>query len=119
MTEKEKINEMAKYICNACEMGCGFDGDCDEGSDYKTCGICQDTAKKIFEEREHIEHSKCYSLYGLNRSGCAGCPFGSNFENELKSIEQFEPKLYKAVNNIFKDSYLYTRQYRKFKEEQK
>ena len=95
---------------------------------YKSEAACQeyrpiffftDEAKKIFEEREHIEHSKCYSLYGLNRSGCAGCPFGSNFENELKSIEQFEPKLYKAVNNIFKDSYLYTRQYRKFKEEQK
>lgn len=50
MTEKEKINEMAKYICNACEMGCGFDGDCDEGSDYKTCGICQETAKKIYDE---------------------------------------------------------------------
>ena len=50
MTEEEKINEMAKYICNACEMGCGFDGDCDEGSDYKTCGICQETAKKIYDE---------------------------------------------------------------------
>lgn len=95
---------------------------------YKSEAACQeyrpiffftDEAKKIFEEREHIKHSLCYSLYGLNRSGCAGCPFGSNFENELKSIEQFEPKLYKAVNNIFKDSYLYTRQYRKFKEEQK
>lgn len=87
--------------------------------EYRPIFFFTDETKKIFEEREHIEHSKCYSLYGLNRSGCAGCPFGSNFENELKSIEQFEPKLYKAVNNIFKDSYLYTRQYRKFKEEQK
>ena len=50
MTGKEMINEMAKYICNTCEMGCGFDGDCAESADYKTCHACQDTAKKIYDE---------------------------------------------------------------------
>ena len=29
-------------------------------------------------------------------------------------MKKYEPKLYKAVNNIFKDSYEYTRKYREF-----
>ena len=45
---------------------------------------------------------------------CSGCPYGRDFEEELKIIEKYEPKLYKAVNNIFKDSYEYTRKYREF-----
>jgi len=39
---------------------------------------------------------------------------GRDFEQELKVIETYEPKLYKAVNNIFGDSYEYTRKYREF-----
>ena len=45
---------------------------------------------------------------------CAGCPFGRDFEFELEVIEKYEPKLYRAVNNIFGDSYAYTRKYREF-----
>lgn len=58
--------------------------------------------------------SKCYTEYGLKRTGCAGCPFGRDFEYELEVIQKYEPKLYKAVNNIFGDSYEYTRKYREF-----
>ena len=49
------------------------------------------------------------------RTGCAGCPFGSRFEEELEIIKKYEPKLYKAVNKIFAKSYEYTRRYREFK----
>ena len=38
-----------------------------------------------------------------------------DFDDELKTLEQHEPNLYKAVNNIFHDSYEYTRQYRAFR----
>ena len=62
-----------------------------------------------------IVHSKCYTEYGLDRTGCAGCPFGKNFEFELEVIEKFEPKLFKAANKIFGDSYKYTRKYREFR----
>lgn len=55
----------------------------------------------------------------MTRTGCAGCPFGSKFEEELEIIEKYEPKLHKAINNIFKDSYEYTRQYREFKKNYK
>ena len=43
--------------------------------------------------------------YGLKRTGCAGCPYGRNFEEELEIMQQHEPKLFKAVNFVFKDSY--------------
>lgn len=70
--------------------------------------------KYAYEENYLIIHSKCYTEYGLKRTGCAGCPFGRDFEQELDVIEKYEPKLYKAVNNIFGDSYEYTRKYREF-----
>lgn len=66
-----------------------------------------------------FEHSRCYREYGLKRTGCAGCPYGRNFEDELAAMQQYEPQLFKAVNFVFKDSYEYTRKYRKFVSEQK
>lgn len=73
--------------------------------------------KEAYCEAYGVTHSRCYTEYGLPRTGCACCPFGSNFENELKAAEQYEPKLYKAALKVFGDSYEYTRAYRKFKEE--
>ena len=75
--------------------------------------------KKIYEEHYNIEHSRCYNEYGLKRTGCAGCPFGQNFESELLAMKDHEPELFKAVNYIFKNSYEYTRKYRKFVAEMK
>lgn len=62
-------------------------------------------------------HSRCYTEYGLERTGCAGCPYGQDFEFELEIIKQHEPKLYKAVNNIFGKSYEYTRKYNQYVED--
>lgn len=67
----------------------------------------------------NVTHSKCYIEYGLKRTGCAGCPFGRDFEYELEVIKKYEPKLYKAVNNIFGKSYEYTRKYKQFCKEMK
>lgn len=52
MTKNEQIEEIAKYICNVCEMGHGFNGDCSEGGTgfYKRCTITQETAKALYEE---------------------------------------------------------------------
>lgn len=66
-----------------------------------------------------VTHSRCYTQYGLLRTGCACCPFGSNFENELSAAKQYEPKLYKAACKVFGDSYEYTRKYLQFREEMK
>lgn len=70
--------------------------------------------KKRYEEHYGIEHSKCYTEYGLKRTGCCGCPCGRNLEFELEVLKQHEPNLYTAVCNVFKDSYEYTREYHAF-----
>lgn len=74
-----------------------------------------DNDKEEYEQHCDIVHSDCYTVYGLKRTGCAGCPFGSRFEEELEIIKEYEPKLYGAVNKIFGASYDYMRRYRAFK----
>lgn len=76
----------------------------------------QDT-KRAYEDHYGIRHSACYETWGLKRTGCAGCPFGRNFESELIATETFEPKLYKALHKVFGASYEYTRKYRAFQAE--
>lgn len=75
--------------------------------------------KALFEKEMGIIHSKAYTEYGLKRTGCAGCPFGLKFEDELKAIDLYEPKLSKAVNNIFANPYEWTRKYKEFQKERK
>lgn len=87
----------------------------DEGYDnYRPLFWYKDSDKEAYDEHNQIVHSRCYTEYGLSRTGCAGCPFGRDFEDELKVIEKYESKLFVAVNNIFGDSYEYTRKYREF-----
>lgn len=74
--------------------------------------------KQEYEKLFDVVHSACYCEYGLKRTGCAGCPFGKDFEQELQVIKENEPKLYKAVNNIFGASYEYTRAFYRFRGEQ-
>lgn len=73
--------------------------------------------KEVYEDFFNVIHSKCYTEYGLKRTGCAGCSYGRNFEEELEILKEHEPNLYKAVNNIFGKSYEYTRKYREFAKE--
>lgn len=77
------------------------------------------TTKKEYCEHYGVTHSKCYTQYGLVRTGCFGCLFGKRFEDELESMKQHEPKLLMAANNIFGESYDYTRRYLAFREEMK
>ena len=82
--------------------------------EYRPIFWYKDDTKKVYEEFFNVIHSKCYTEYGLKRTGCAGCSYGRNFEEELKILKEHEPNLYKAVNNIFGKSYEYTRKYREF-----
>lgn len=91
-----------------------FDDNGDECDNYRPLFWYNDNDRKDYEEQLNIVHSKCYTEYGLKRTGCAGCPFGREFEQELKIIEKHEPKLFKVVNKIFGDSYGYTRKYKSF-----
>lgn len=75
--------------------------------------------KDLFDQITGIKHSDCYSVYGMKRTGCPGCPFGRNFEDELVAISTYEPKLEKAVNHIFKNSYEWNRKFREYQKEHK
>ena len=66
-----------------------------------------------------LSHSQCYDPkpegYGLVRTGCAGCPFGLHCAQEIDACLEFEPGLYKVINNVFMDSITYTKMYQAFK----
>ena len=78
-----------------------------------------DSDKTGYEEFFGVTHSKCYTEYGLKRTGCVGCPFSKHINEELAIIEEHEPNLYKAAVHIFGKSYEYTAKYRAFAKEMK
>lgn len=70
--------------------------------------------KEEYEKEFGISHSKCYSEYGLKRTGCACCPFGRDHEKELEAAKKFEPNLYNLAINVFGKSYEYYAKYKEF-----
>ena len=88
-------------------------GGCDN---YRPLFWYNNKDKREYEDVYDVTHSKCYTEYGLKRTGCCGCPYGRDYQTELEIIQKYEPKLYKAVINIFGDAYEYTRQYREFRD---
>lgn len=83
-------------------------------SNYRPLFWYNDNDKLKYESVYGIKHSACYTKYGFKRTGCVGCPYNPNIINDLKIIEKYEPKLYKACINIFGKSYEYTKKYREF-----
>lgn len=75
--------------------------------------------KRDYEQMFDVTHSRCYTEYGLRRTGCVGCPFSKHINEELAIIEKYEPNLYKAAVNIFGKSYEYTAKYRAFVKDMK
>lgn len=73
----------------------------------------QDT-KEQYKKQYCITYSDCYEVWGLPRTGCSGCPYAKDFEYELEAVQKYEPKLYKALINVFGKSYEYTKKYREF-----
>ena len=73
-----------------------------------------DSDRKEYEDMFGIEHSKCYSEYGLRRTGCCGCPYGRNCNFEREVLKQHEPKLSKAIENMWSEVYEYTNKYHEF-----
>ena len=93
-----------------------FDNNDNSYDRYRPLFFYKDSDKEEYENHYDVTHSKCYTEYGLERTGCVGCPYGKDFKFELRVAEKYEPKLYVAVNNVFGDSYNYTRQYYEFYE---
>lgn len=79
----------------------------------------RDVDKDEYCKHYGVTHSRCYTEYGLKRTGCVGCPYNKNILNELEIIKKYEPKLYRAAIGVFGKSYEYTRRYLEFREEMK
>lgn len=76
-----------------------------------------DETKKYYCEKEGIKHSDCYTVYGLRRTGCVGCPFARNLWGELEVMKKYEPLCYKVCCNVFKDSYQFRRDFETYRKE--
>lgn len=119
---------LKKYDCDLLVVGIRKSEGGIRSVRYKTCyddnGVDCDTFRPIFwyvaEDKVFydtvfgVEHSECYTRYGMRRTGCAGCPYNRQLDDNLKVLEDYEPKLYRAVNAIFGESYAYTQKYREF-----
>lgn len=93
--------------------------DNDDVHEYRPLFWYKNEDKEEYERAFDVAHSKCYTEYGLKRTGCLGCPYGRDFEFELSVAEKYEPKLYKAITNIFGSAYEYSREYEKHCKETK
>lgn len=85
-----------------------------EVAQYRPLFWFDNTSKETYKNAHNLRFSDCYEIWGMDRTGCACCPFGKYFEFELECVQKYEPKLYKAVQKIFGKSYEYTRKYREF-----
>lgn len=86
---------------------------------YRPLFWFKDEDKRVYEDVFNIKHSDCYEKWGFTRTGCVCCPYSQTLFNDLSVTRITEPNMYKAVNNVFKDSYEYTKQYRQFVREMK
>lgn len=78
-----------------------------------------DDDKQEYERLFNIIHSDCYNVWGMKRTGCVGCPYDRELEQDLEKIKQYEPKLYNACISLFGKSYEYTRKYYEFLKQMK
>lgn len=66
-----------------------------------------DEVIEAFIQKYGIKLSDAYEVYGMNRTGCMGCPFGKNIQGELRVLYDYEPNKYKAILHWLKDVYMY------------
>lgn len=86
---------------------------------YRPLFWMNDEDKAVYDQHYGIEHSDCYKVWGMKRTGCAGCPFGKEWEQEVALAEKYEPKFHKAMLKVFGASYDYTRRFLEFRERKK
>lgn len=59
---------------------------------------------EIIKEKQ-IPLSDCYTVYGLKRTGCVGCPFSLDWKKNLDVLKKYEPNKYNYAYNMYKDVY--------------
>lgn len=86
---------------------------------YRPLFWLSDADKREYTEHYRVTLSDCYTVWGMDRTGCPGCPYGKNFEQELELMQKYEPKFYRACLKVFGNAYDYTRAYLRFREAKK
>lgn len=76
-----------------------------------------DSLKEEYCREYDVVHSDCYTVYGLKRTGCAGCPIGVSCGYELEVAGRYEPELYDRLIDLFGPCYEYTRGFKEYAEE--
>ena len=90
-----------------------------EADNYRPLFWWSDADKEAYRKHFGLRRSDCYEVWGMERTGCAGCPFGKDFDTELALVQKFEPKRYRAMISVFGESYDYTREFMAFREKMK
>lgn len=90
----------------------GIDG---STSTYRPMFWFSNDDRAQYEKLFGIRHSDCYEVWGFKRTGCVGCPYSRNLQSDMDKTLLYEPRIYKAVSNVFADSYRYTEMFNEFK----
>lgn len=59
-----------------------------------------------FIEYYKVPLSRAYTEYGMDRTGCMGCPFSKYIKENLEVLYKYEPNRYKASMFWLKDVYI-------------
>ena len=59
-----------------------------------------------FIKEYNVPLSKAYTVYGMKRTGCYGCPFSLDLEDNLRILHDYEPNRYKSAMYFLKDVYI-------------
>lgn len=68
---------------------------------FKPLFYWDDETKRAFKAAEGFKNSACYEVYGMTRTGCAGCPFALDISENLQAMFEHEPKLFNACMRVF------------------
>ena len=59
-----------------------------------------------FIKKYNVPLSKAYTVYGMDRTGCMGCPYNMHIDKSLEYLYYHEPNRYKASMFWLKDVYI-------------
>lgn len=92
-----------------------FDEKIGEADNFRPLFWMGNQDRDMYRRFYGIVRSDCYEVWRMSRTGCAGCPFGKEFEQELELVKIFEPNRYRAMLAVFGQSYGYTRRFLEFR----
>ena len=91
MNREKQIEEMAKFICNACEMGGGFDGECSLDNDYRKCSISIETSEALYNAGYRKQSEGHWFILEYEYFTCSEC--GYYHPNGCDSTREAKEKL--------------------------